>query len=81
MNTKDILDRLLHFIRELSQLYGELSQELPNLRIVSDNTQEYSEVKKRLRENTLFSEGATKWQCKIERIKNNFRLTGQGGRK
>lgn len=50
MNTKDILDRVLHFIRELSQLYGELSQELPNLRIVSDNTQEHSEVKKTLME-------------------------------
>ena len=46
MNTKDILDKVLFFIQELTQFYGELSQELPDLRIVVDNSREYSDVKK-----------------------------------
>ncbi len=46
MTTKEIMDRVLNFIQELTQFYGELSQELPNLRIVVDNTRNYSDVKK-----------------------------------
>ncbi len=55
MNTKDILDKVLFFIQELTQFYGELSQELPDLRVVVDNTRNYSDVKKRRRKNTLLS--------------------------
>lgn len=46
MTTKETMDRVLHFIQELTQFYGELSQELPNLRIVVDNTRAFSEPKK-----------------------------------
>ncbi|MDE7182344.1 MAG: hypothetical protein K2O41_04835 [Clostridia bacterium] len=46
MTTKEIMDRVSSFIQELTQFYGELSQELPNLRIVVDNTHNYSDVKK-----------------------------------
>ena len=46
MTTKETMDRVLYFIQELTQFYGELSQELPNLRIVVDNTHVLSEPKK-----------------------------------
>ena len=46
MTTKQFLDRLSGFIRELTEFYGELSQELPELRVVVDNTRAYSDVKK-----------------------------------
>lgn len=46
MTTKDFMDRLAGFIRELTEFYGELSQELPNLRVVVDNTRVFSEPKK-----------------------------------
>lgn len=46
MNTKEIMDRILNFIQELTAFYSELSEELPNLRVVVDNTRDYSEVKK-----------------------------------
>lgn len=48
MDTKDTLDRLLHVIGELTAFYGELSGELPELRVVADNTRAYSDVKKTL---------------------------------
>ena len=48
MTTKEILDRVLCFILELTQFHAELSQELPNLRIVVDNTRDYSDLKKTL---------------------------------
>lgn len=46
MQTKDVLDRLLGFIQDLTAFYAELSDELPNLRIVVDNTRGNSELKK-----------------------------------
>lgn len=46
MTTKDILDRLGGIIQELNLFFGELSQELPNLRVVVDNTRAFSELKK-----------------------------------
>ena len=46
MTTKDFLDKLAGFIRELTVFYGELSEELPDLRVVVDNTREFSELKK-----------------------------------
>ena len=46
MTTKDFMDRLAGFIRELTEFYGELSQELPDLRVVVDNTRAFSELKK-----------------------------------
>ncbi len=48
MHTKDVLDRVLGFIQELTAFYAELSEELPNLRVVVDNTrtQDFSELKK-----------------------------------
>lgn len=46
MTTKEILDRVLYFIQELTQFHAELSQELPDLRVVVDNTRVFSELKK-----------------------------------
>ncbi|MDE7439985.1 MAG: hypothetical protein K2N23_05725 [Clostridia bacterium] len=46
MTTQQIMDRLLSFIQELTAFYSELSQELPNLRVVVDNTRAFSELKK-----------------------------------
>lgn len=46
MTTKDVLDRVNLFIQELTVFYGELSEELPNLRVVVDNTRVFSELKK-----------------------------------
>lgn len=48
MRTQQILDKLLGFIQELTLFYGELSEELPDLRIVVDNTRN-SELKKMVR--------------------------------
>lgn len=48
MKTKDILDKLLGFIQELTAFYAELSEELSenHLQIVIDNTRGDSELKK-----------------------------------
>lgn len=46
MNTKEVMDRILNFIQELTAFYSELSEELPNLRVVVDNTRAFSELKK-----------------------------------
>lgn len=46
MTTKNFLERLAGFIQELIRFYGELSEELPNLRVVVDNTRDFSELKK-----------------------------------
>lgn len=46
MTTKELLDRISGFIQELTAFYGELTQELPNLRVVVDNTRVFSELKK-----------------------------------
>lgn len=55
MTTKQLLDRLSGFIGELTEFYGELAAELPNLRIVVDNTRAYSDVKKTPTEKYYFS--------------------------
>lgn len=34
MTTKQIMDRVLDFIQELTAFYGELSQELPPIKII-----------------------------------------------
>lgn len=46
MTTKEVMDRILNFIQDLTAFYSELSEELPNLRIVVDNTRALSELKK-----------------------------------
>lgn len=48
MHTKEIADRLLGFIQELTAFYAEVSEELSenHLRIVVDNTRGNSELKK-----------------------------------
>lgn len=48
MHTKDIIERIAGIMRELTILYNELSQELPEnyLRVVVDNTRAFSELKK-----------------------------------
>lgn len=48
MHTKDIADRLLSFIQELTAFYAEVSEELSenHLRIAVDNTCGNSEPKK-----------------------------------
>lgn len=48
MRTKDIADRLLGFIQELTAFYAEVSEELSenHLHIVVDNMRGNSEVKK-----------------------------------
>lgn len=45
MNTKDELNFLLNLIEQITARYAMLSEELPQLRIVVDNTRE-SELKK-----------------------------------
>lgn len=50
MTTQEILDRVLHLIQELTAFHSELSEELPNLRVVVDNAHAYSDVKKTLAE-------------------------------
>ena len=45
MKTKDLLERLAGISGEITKLYGELAGELPDLRIVVDNTREF-ELKK-----------------------------------
>lgn len=46
MNTKEQLNRLLAIIGELTEFYGELSGELPDLRFVGACASANSEVKK-----------------------------------
>lgn len=48
MRTKDIAERLLSFIQELTAFYAEISEELSenHLRIAVDNTHGNSELKK-----------------------------------
>ena len=46
MHTKELLERLASIVAEINLLYGELSEELPPLRIVVDNTRVNSELKK-----------------------------------
>lgn len=46
MHTKELLKRLGDIVMEMNMLYGELAAELPELRIVVDNTRVNSELKK-----------------------------------
>lgn len=46
MHTRELLKRLGDIVIELNMLYAEISTELPDLRIVVDNTRINSEVKK-----------------------------------
>ncbi len=56
MRTKDIADRLLGFIQELTAFYAEVSEELSenHLQIVVDNTRGNSELKKIPRKCLIF---------------------------
>ena len=45
MQTKDLLERLGEISAMLTRLYGEISAELPDLRVVVDHARE-SELKK-----------------------------------
>lgn len=56
MTTQQLLDRLMGFIQSLTEFYGELSQELPDLRVIVDNTRGNSEVKKMPRKYFAFRE-------------------------
>lgn len=56
MTTQQLLDRLMGFIQSLTEFYGELSQELPDLRVIVDNTRVNSEVKKMPRKCFAFRE-------------------------
>lgn len=47
MTTKDLVDRLAGFIRELTEFYGELAEELPQLHFVGASASAISELKKR----------------------------------
>lgn len=46
MHTRELLERLARIGAEITMLYGELSEELPQLRITVDNTHGNSELKK-----------------------------------
>ena len=47
MHTKELLKRLEEISAEITALYAEIANELPDLRIVTDNTRGYnSELKK-----------------------------------
>lgn len=46
MTTLQLMDRILNFIQDLTVFHAELSGELPNLRVVVDNTRAFSELKK-----------------------------------
>lgn len=46
MHTKELLERLSAIVTEVNFLYGELSEDLPPLRVVVDNTRSHSELKK-----------------------------------
>lgn len=46
MNTKDELNFLTNLIEQITARYAILSEELPELRIVVDNTRFNSELKK-----------------------------------
>ncbi|MCH5146512.1 MAG: hypothetical protein J1F61_00730 [Clostridiales bacterium] len=46
MHTRELLERLARIGAEINMLYGELSEELPQLRITVDNTHGNSELKK-----------------------------------
>lgn len=48
MTTKEVQQRVFGFIQELTAFYAELSEELPEnfLRVVTDNTRAFSELKK-----------------------------------
>lgn len=69
MNLHDKIKRLGEIISELAEFYGELTEELPNLRVVVDNTRAYSDVKKTVTRLFSFRElmrrkSATKLLCK-----------------
>lgn len=46
MHTRELLERLARISTEINMLYGEISEELPQLRITVDNTRGNSELKK-----------------------------------
>lgn len=46
MHTKELLERLAQISTEINMLYAEISTELPELRIVVDNSHINSELKK-----------------------------------
>lgn len=46
MNFYEKIKRFGAIISELTAFYGELTEELPDLRIVVDNTRKYSDLKK-----------------------------------
>lgn len=71
MTTEQILDRLAGIIRDITEFYGELSQELPNLRVVVDNTRVYSDVKKTPTERFYSSRGQSR-RITNKRIKRAF---------
>ncbi|MDE6441885.1 MAG: hypothetical protein K2L12_03915 [Clostridia bacterium] len=73
MTTKDILDRLAGFIQALNLFYGELTQELPNLRVVVDNTRVFSELKKMAQR---FYNSLAQRSHRKKIYQNNLRETG-----
>lgn len=77
MNTKDILDKLMIFIQELTAFYSELSEELPEnfLRVVVDNTRGNSELKKIPRKSLTFR--ALRRHVQKETINQTARTAGE----
>lgn len=57
MHTKELLKRLEEISAEITALYAEIANELPDLRIVTDNTRmgDNSELKKMPRRKFCFS--------------------------
>ncbi len=66
MTTKQIMDRIVDFIQDLTAFHAELANELPNLRIVVDNTRAYSDVKKTPTGKFCFSRGRL-WRLKTRK--------------
>lgn len=54
METQEELKFLTNLIEQITARYAILSDELPDLRIVADNTRVNSELKKYRRESTVF---------------------------
>lgn len=46
MKTKDLLERLTRISAEITALYADVAGELPDLRVIVDNTRVNSELKK-----------------------------------
>ena len=75
MTTKDLVDRLAGFIRELTEFYGELAEELPQLHFVGASASAISELKKIARRLYRFrAERGTKSKSIVLRVKKDVQI-------